>query len=165
MVEDFDLAKQIAKNGNVQVPKNGLVLYSISFLNVQKNKQKAYDYVKENPGKILAEDTLCGRELKKLMAKGTIADAGFWEEQWKTALLRVIAAAAGDVTIFADNADIRGKLLDIGIKAILANDEILTINKIDKFDFVTEKIDWSPQELTSRNWLWNTGKIHHNMVS
>lgn len=142
--EKFASAMKIAETYDVTTQADSLVLYSVSFLNSQKNKNAALDFIEKNPGKVLVEDTICG---KKLIEEGLMTlDCGLErkevDEIWKTAMKRVIAAASGGVWIFADNADIRGRLLDVGIKAIIENPDIETINGIDKDEYAVDVISW-----------------------
>lgn len=138
-----DWVYNVAETFDVSTPKDGLVMYSISFLKNDENKRKALDFVADYDGKMLLEQTKCGETLEAL---GFFDDPEKFETQmrdevWRIFLERGIAAASGNVTVFADGADMRGKFVDVCVKALLANDLITTINDFDKFDFIEEKIE------------------------
>lgn len=137
-----DWVYNVAETFDVSTPKDGLVMYSISFLKNDENKRKALDFVADYDGKLLLEQTKCGEALESL---GFFDEPEKFEEQmrdeiWRIFLERGIAAASGNVTVFVDGADVQGKFVDVCVKALLANDLITTINDFDKFDFIEEKI-------------------------
>lgn len=141
----YYLALDALENLSAETPKNGLVLYSVSYLKTQENKQKALSFVKNNPGKMLLEHTECGKRLLEL-GLDTIPDTPYDRLQqyeiWGEFLRKGIAAASGNVTAFVDSADACGKFLDVCVSAILDNDAIDTINDVNKFDFAHEKVQW-----------------------
>ena len=133
----------IAETFDVSTPKDGLVMYSISFLKNDENKRKALDFIAEYDGKMLLEQTKCGVALESL---GFFNEPEKFEEQmrdkvWRIFLERGIAAASGNVTVFVNGADMRGKFVDVCVEALLSNDLITTINDFDKFEFIEEKIE------------------------
>ena len=83
----------------------------------------------------MIDQTPCG---KKLIALGML-DHVLPKEQiveiWKLASKRLIAAASGNVTAFVDKADKRSVFRQQELPGLLKNDNVKTINGIDKFTF------------------------------
>ena len=146
MDKDFyELALEALENLDIRVPKNCLVLYSVSYLKTQENKEKALDFIKKNPQMMLLEQTECGKKLLELGFDGSLETK--IEKQkaydiWRSFLQKGIRLTSGNVTAFVDKADACGKFLDVCLKALLDNDEIETINGIDKFEFVQTCVNW-----------------------
>ncbi len=141
----YETAVEAIDNLSVQTPENGLVLYSVSYLKTEENKQKALRFVEDYPQKMLLEQTECGKKLLELGLEDeaeTPEDRVKQHEIWSMFLRKGIAEARGNVTAFVDSADACGKFLDVCLLAILDNDSIDTINDVDKFDFVNEKVKW-----------------------
>ncbi len=129
----------IARTYDVTSPENGVVVYSISFLPTKENREKAFSYVQKHPGKMMIEHTECGA---KLVEMGYESVKTLNQEDimliWGEASRRFIAAAKGDVTAFVDGADKRSVFRTVELPNILKNDNIKTINKIDKFKFAKQ---------------------------
>ncbi len=130
----FSDAIKIAKYYDVSTPENGLVVYSVSYQPTKENRDKAFQYVQDNPGSMMIEHTPCGAKLVEIgMAS---SDSGLTEEEqvlvWKEASRRMIDEAKGNVTAFVDNADKRSVFCSLELPAILNNPNIKTINNEDK---------------------------------
>ena len=131
-------AVNVAKNGNVDSLPESVVLYSISFLPTAENKEKAFNYIKENPSSMTIEKTECGRALLQLGFDFDILpdeDKSTAAEIWKIASERFIRSASGNVTAFVKDADKRSVFRSTELPQILNNPKIRTINGIDKFEF------------------------------
>ena len=126
---------EAAAADDVSTPPDSLVLYSISYLPTAENKDKAFAYLQTNPKAMMIDQTPCG---KKLIALGML-DHVLPKEQiveiWKLASKRLIAAASGNVTAFVDKADKRSVFRQQELPGLLKNDNVKTINGIDKFTF------------------------------
>lgn len=140
-IEKTDLLNglNIARTYDVASPEDGVVVYSISFLPTKENREKAFNYVQKNPGKMMIEHTECGA---KLVEMGYESVKTLNQEDimfiWGEASRRFIASAKGDVTAFVDGADKRSVFRTVELPNILKNDNIKTINKIDKFKFAKQ---------------------------
>lgn len=139
--EKMDLLNglNIARTYDVSSKENSVVLYSISFLPSKINRDKAFEYVQKNPGKIMIEHTECGA---KLVEMGYESIRQLSQDDimliWGEASRRFIAAAKGNVTAFVDGADKRSVFRTVELPNILQNDNIKTINNIDKFTFAKQ---------------------------
>lgn len=135
MEELHNRAIEIAKTYDVSTPPSRMVLYSISFLPTPENKDKALDFVHDTNGFVMIDQTPCGKALNNL----ELEKSGFTMDQiaqiWSIASLRMIKLASGNVTTFVENADKKSVFRRIELPAILENDNILTINSIDKHTF------------------------------
>lgn len=131
----YEQAMQAAAADDVSTPPDSLVLYSISYLPTTENKDKAFAYLQKNPEAMMIDQTPCG---KKLIALGMLEDV-LPKEQivdvWKLASKRLIAAASGNVTAFVDKADKRSVFRQQELPGLLENDNVKTINGMDKFVF------------------------------
>lgn len=129
----LEQAWQIAQTEDVSSAKNSVVLYSISYLDTDKNKQDALQYVASHEGSVLLDQTPCGR---KLIALGLENDYKIPNEEimeiWKIASARFISSATGNVTAFVDNADKRSTFVATELPNILKNQKIDKINGVDK---------------------------------
>ncbi len=134
----YEQAMQAAAADDVSTPPDSLVLYSISYLPTTENKDKAFAYLQKNPEAMMIDQTPCG---KKLIALGMLEDV-LPKEQivdvWKLASKRLIAAASGNVTAFVNKADKRSVFRQQELPGLLENDNVKTINGIDKFAFAQQ---------------------------
>lgn len=132
----YDAGMKVACGYDVSSNENSVVLYSVSFQPTKENRDKAFQYIKENPGKIMIDHTDCGA---KLIEMGLENASSLSPEEvmtiWGEASRRFISAARGNVTAFVDNADQRSVFRTVELPNILKNDNIRTINQIDKFKF------------------------------
>lgn len=136
----FEKLMNIAENSDVSTPENGLVLFSVSFLPTKENKEQAVLYVKQNEGKVLIDDTVCGRELiENGIEKETVDLSPEMKTKiWATASKRMIKAAKGNVTAFVKDADRRSVFCSVELPEILKNEKIMTINGEDKKEFASK---------------------------
>ena len=140
-MENTDLIKglQIARSYDVSSKENSLVVYSISFQPTQINREKAFNYIKNNPDKIMIEHTECGA---KLVEMGFESIKTLNQEDimtiWGEASRRFIAAASGNVTAFVEGADPRSVFRTVELPNILQNKNIKTVNNIDKYEFAEQ---------------------------
>jgi hypothetical protein len=135
--EGFD----IAENFDVSTLKDCAVFYSISFLQTAKNRDLAYEYVKQHPNCKTLDHTPCGKTLCEKGYQST--DKETFEKYkliWKTASERFVSAASGNITAFIEGADMRSTFCTVEIPNILANSKIKTINGVDKFEFLKKFI-------------------------
>lgn len=133
----FEEAMHIALTYDVNSPKDSVVLYSVSFLPTKQNKFDAMEYVKKNNGKLLLDDTKCGKTLIGLgLDDGT---SGLSNEEvmnvWKVAAKRFIEQAKGNVMAFVKYADPRSVFRTKELPELLKNPNVIKINGIDKFEF------------------------------
>lgn len=129
-------AFQIAKTEDVSTPANRVVLYSISYLPTPENKQKALEFIRNNPDYMLLDDTKCGKRLINLgLETGNENPPQEIMKIWAIASKRFIAAAKGNITAFVEGADSRSTFVSAELPEILKNPGILTINNKDKFLF------------------------------
>lgn len=66
MADLYGQALQVARTLSVSTPKDGVVLYSISFLPTRENKEQAFAYLEQHPEAMMIDQTDCGRELIKM---------------------------------------------------------------------------------------------------
>lgn len=133
----FQQAFRIAQDYDVSTPKDGIVLYSISYLPTKENRDKAFAYVKSHPGSMMIEHTDCGAKLVELgLSSG---DCGLSNEEiadiWSIASKRFIDGGRGNVTAFVNGADSRSVFRRQELPSILENPKITKINGEDKFSF------------------------------
>ena len=128
-------ALTIAETYDVTTAPDTLVLFSISFQNDDTNKQKALEYVKNNPTAVTIEDTPCGKALKELNLFAP--DSGLSQEEayriWGIASTRTVLKAKGNITAFIKNAHPLSTFSQYELPTILLNSDIKTINGKDKF--------------------------------
>lgn len=138
----FKDAMEVAMTYDVSTPENGLVLYSVSFLPTKENRGKAFDYVKNHPGSVTIENTLCGAKLVEMDLSGK--DSNLSNDDialiWATASKRMIEQARGEVTAFVNGADPRSVFCRVELLNILENPLITTINGEDKNIFAAKYI-------------------------
>lgn len=132
----LDEAYKIARTADVSSLADSVVLYSVNFLPSKENKIKAMEYVKTHLKSITLDTTECG---KKLIELGLETNHKMPHEElmkvWAIASERFIAAASGNITAFADNADPRSTFRRIELPGLLKNEKITTVNGIDKFKY------------------------------
>lgn len=136
----FTQAMNIAETYDVSSPKDGAVLFSISFLPTKQNKIDAINYTKNHPNTIILDNTPCG---KALIDMGTEqAGNGLSKQEvliiWQTASKRFVEHASGNLTAFTVGADKRGLFHTVELPTALTNPNITTINNIDKFKFTDQ---------------------------
>ncbi len=137
----LSLGMNIAQNYDVSSPENSVVLFSISYQPTTENRDKAIEFVKNNPQKMLIEHTECGAKLVELGFEGTnTLNCEDIKTIWAIASRRFINAAKGDITAFVDNAHPQSVFMSIELPNILNNDNIITINGIDKNIFAKQLI-------------------------
>lgn len=135
----LDTALQIAREMSVKTPPDSVVLYSISYLPTDENKQQALKFMKQHPESMMLDDTECG---KALMQLGLETDNQNHPQEimqiWAVASRRFILAASGNVTAFVQNADERSTFRRVELPLILQNERIKLINGMDKFVFAKQ---------------------------
>lgn len=140
-------AMEIAKTYDVSTDKNCAVVYSVSYMPHEKNKQKARAYVATHPNAKMLDDTPCGKALVALGLDGRVNEVGEKiTEIWRVASARYIAAASGNIHAFVKDADIRSTFCTTELKEILNNPDITHINGIDKTKFAE---DFVPKHYTN----------------
>lgn len=131
-------AKEIAKTYDVSTKPDGAVVYSVSFMPTDENKKQAISFVKEHPITKMLDDTPCGKALIELGLDGKVNEVP--EEitsVWRTASLRYIAAASGNIHAFVKGADERSTFCTTELSEILKNPQITHINNIEKENFAS----------------------------
>ncbi|MDR1694160.1 MAG: hypothetical protein LBR70_03085 [Lactobacillaceae bacterium] len=133
----YEEALSIASSYDVNTEENSIVLYSISFLPTKQNKYDALEFIKNNHGKMLVDDTKCGMKLIELgLDDGT---SGLSEEEvreiWGIASERFIKQARGSVTAFVKGSDKRSIFRSKELPELLKNPLVNKINGMDKFEF------------------------------
>ena len=135
----LNMGINIAQSYDVSSPKDSVVLFSISCQPTTENRDKAIEFVKNNPQKMLIEHTECGAKLVELGFEGTnTLNCEDIKTIWAIASRRFINAAKGDITAFVDNAHPQSIFMSIELPNILNNDNIITINGIDKNIFAKQ---------------------------
>ena len=131
-------AYEIARFFDVATPKDCAVVYSVSFMPNEKNKELAINFVNKNKGAMMLDDTPCGKALIELGLNGKVNEvADEITNIWKIASARYIFSASGNINAFVDEADERSTFVSTELNNIIENDKILTINGIDKFEFAS----------------------------
>lgn len=137
MKQLFNEAMAVAKSYDVSTPKDGLVLYSVSFLPTKENQEHALEFVRQHPQSMVIEHTPCGLKLIDMGLAGS--DCGLtpseMAEIWGVASARMIQNASGAIHAFVKNADARSVFCSIELPNILRNPHITTINGEDKHIF------------------------------
>lgn len=135
----LEQAYEIARTADVSSPKDGAVLYSVSFLPSKENKIKAEQYLEKHKNCRTLDITECGKLLIEL---GLETNFKAPEEDlmkiWAIASERFIAAVSGNVKAFVDGADSRSTFRKIELPNLLKNDKVETINGEDKFVFAAK---------------------------
>ena len=140
MKELYNKALQVAHNFSVATPKDGIVVYSVSYQVTKENREKAWQFTAQHPDKMVIEHTDCGA---KLVEMGLLSsDCGLTDEEiaeiWSIASKRFISNGSGEVTAFVKNADPRSVFCRMELPHILANDNLTSINGIDKHKFAQD---------------------------
>ena len=136
MNNKIDEALEIANTKDVSTLKDCAVVYSISFMPNEKNKELAFRYLEQNKKAKLLDMTECGKALIDLGLNGKVNEVHKKiTEIWKIASKRYIENASGNINAFVEGADERSTFYSLELKEILDNPKILTINGIDKFLF------------------------------
>ncbi|MBO5038094.1 MAG: hypothetical protein J6C85_01360 [Alphaproteobacteria bacterium] len=129
-------ALEIASTEDVTTKPNSAVVYSVSYMPHDKNKQQALAFVKRQTTAKMLDDTPCGKALINLGLDGKVNEVG--EEItkiWRVASSRYIAAASGNINAFVEGADERSTFCTTELSEILKNPNITQINGIDKTKF------------------------------
>lgn len=138
-MDKLEQAWQIAKTADVATPENSVVLYSISYLPTDENKQKAFAYIAKHSPSYMLDDTPCGKLLLELGLETERSNPDKVLMQiWAEASRRFILAASGNVTAFVQNADKRSTFVAVELPLILQNGKIKSINGINKFEFAEQ---------------------------
>ncbi|MDD4557290.1 MAG: hypothetical protein PHE89_08235 [Alphaproteobacteria bacterium] len=132
--ELYEEAVQIASSRSVETAENSVVLFSISYLPTEENKQKAYAFLKDNPEKTIIDNTPCGQALMTLSLHAKLPLEKVCEI-WKICSKRFIEQAKGEVIAFVEGADSRSVFYSIELPELLRNKHLTTINGVDKFEF------------------------------
>lgn len=135
----YDQAKFIANTYNVYVECDRLVLFSMSFLPSKENREKADRFLSNRPDYRGQAETSCGKELIRLGLEKAEQELSAEQirEIWDIVSQRLVAAASGNVTAFADGVDFRSTFVRIELPGLLQNKEAKTINHQDKFLFAS----------------------------
>jgi len=123
----------IAHTADVKTLPDCAVVYSVSYMPTDENKQQALAYIKENPHAQMLDNTPCGKALIALGLDGKVNEVG--EEItkiWRIASARYIAEASGNIHAFVDGADERSTFCTTELAEILRNPQITRINGTDK---------------------------------
>ena len=135
MDDFYDNALSVAKTYDVSTKPDSLVLYSISFLPTKENKIQAFDFVKSHPGMVMLDHTPCGIKMMDMGLENGRCDLKDEEIAylWKVASKRLLEGASGNITAF-----VKGVFRSMELPTILANENIKTINGVDKFEFAKQ---------------------------
>ena len=129
-------AKNVANTFDVSTDKNCAVVYSVSYMPSEKNKELALAYLKNNKCAQILDDTPCGKALIDLGLHGKVNEiADEISNLWRIASTRFITKASGNIVAFVDGADERSTFYSVELKEILKNPSITKINGIDKHIF------------------------------
>lgn len=133
MQELINRALEIAENFDVSTNNNGAVVYSISYMPHDENKIKAKEFIKNNDGVKMLDDTPCGQALIDLGLDGKVNDvAEEITKIWKIASSRYIKSASGNITAFVEGADERSTFCTTELNDIMQNPNITHINDVEK---------------------------------
>ena len=129
----------IARTFDVSSKKDLVVVYSISYQPTTKNRDDAIEFIKNNPDKMLIEHTDCGAKLVEMGFEclNTLGKEDI-KMIWVEASRRFINSASGNITAFVDNAHPNSVFMSVELPNILQNNNILTINGIDKNIFAEQ---------------------------
>lgn len=132
----LEKALEIAQNANVNTLPDMAVVYSVSYMPTDANKQKAKAFIIAHPKAKMLDDTPCGKALINLGLDGKVNEV---EKDitkiWRVASSRYIKEASGNINAFVENADERSTFCTTELAEILANPQITHINGIDKATF------------------------------
>lgn len=136
MPDKLEEALKIAETYDVSTVKNGAVVYSISYMPHEKNKQRALAFIKKHPEAKMLDNTPCGQALINLGLDGKVNEVGKEITKiWRIASLRYIAAASGNIHAFVKKADERSTFCTTELEEILKNPNITHINSKKKERF------------------------------
>ena len=130
-------AYHIAETYDVTTARDGAVVYSVSYMPTEVNKNKAQKFIKAHNNALMLDNTPCGKALIELGLDGKVNEVG--EEitkVWRLASSRYIKAASGNINAFVEDADERSTFCTTELAEILANPKITHINGIKKELFV-----------------------------
>lgn len=126
-------AYDIARSESVTTEPNGAVVYSVSYMPTEENKEKAFAYIKDNPTARMLDDTPCGKALVELGLDGKVNEVGEEiTEIWRIASSRYIKAASGNIHAFVEGADERSTFCTTELTEIMHNPRITHINGVNK---------------------------------
>ena len=129
-------AYNIANTYDVSTKINCAVVYSVSYMPNNKNKDDAKQYVTNPPNAMMLDDTPCGKALISLGLDGRVDEVKQEITQiWHIASSRYIKEAKGNITAFVTGADIRSTFCTTELHEILNNPQITHINNEDKYIF------------------------------
>ncbi len=133
----FERYMTLAREGDVSTPPNSLVLFSISRLPTTENKDNAFEHVAKTPGAMMIDHTETGRQLEDADLFGEASQITYEQASaiWHEASRRLIEEAKGDVRAFVENAHELSTFRSIELPTLLANDDVPTINGVDKWEF------------------------------
>lgn len=133
MNELIKKARDIAETYDVSTQSDSAVVYSVSFMPTDENKQKAKAFIKENPTAKMLDDTPCGKALIALGLDGKVNEVGKEiTEIWRIASSRYIKEASGNIHAFVEGADARSTFCTTELSEIMENPQITYINGIEK---------------------------------
>ncbi len=136
MINKLDEALTIAKTYDVSTEKDYAVVYSISFMPTDKNKNEAEKFIREHPTAKMLNDTPCGKTLIDLGLDGKVNEVGeVITNIWRTASVRYIEAASGNINAFVEGADERSTFCTTELAEIMKNQRITHVNGIEKDKF------------------------------
>lgn len=132
----IEQAFNIAQTYDVSTPKDGAVVYSVSFMPTDDNKKDAERFVKEHPSAKMLDDTPCGKALIALGLDGKVNEVGETITKiWRIASERYIKAASGNIHAFVEGADERSTFCTTELTEIIKNTNISHINGVEKRQF------------------------------
>ena len=141
MNNKIEQAFNIAQTYDVTTPKDGAVVYSVSFMPTDENKKEAEKFVKEYPVAKMLDDTPCGKALIALGLDGKVNEVGETITKiWRIASERYIKAASGNIHAFVDGADERSTFCTTELAEIMKNSKITHVNGIEKAIFKADTI-------------------------
>ena len=133
MNELIKKARDIAETYDVSTQSDSAVVYSVSFMPRDENKQKAKAFIKENPTAKMLDDTSCGKALIALGLDGKVNEVGEEiTEIWRIASSRYIKEASGNIHAFVEGADERSTFCTTELSEIMENPKITHINGVEK---------------------------------
>jgi len=129
-------AMEVAQYEDVATPHDGLVLFTVSFLDDKSNKHRALRYVAEctRPASTL-NHTPAGEALGQLQLFEHLPSKWAYRP-WFVASRRLISTATGNVTVFVEGAHPRGTFARVELAQVLINCAIPSVNEVDKMDWV-----------------------------
>ena len=126
-------AKQIAETYDVSTLPDCAMVYSVSFMPTNENKNKAKAFIKEHPTAKMLDDTPCGKALIALGLDGKVNEVGEEiTEIWRIASSRYIKEASGNIHAFVEGADERSTFCTTELSEIMENPKITHINGVEK---------------------------------